>query len=228
MGGRGGDARGPAGDNLRARGCLRGRRRHRSRRRGGSRRDWRRRDRRGCARRRRSDGLDRGRPVRAVERGRGGERRGRSRRGDVGDTLEPVAIGRLERLVGDMAIEEGWANMPHIEPNGLKVGIVGSGPAGMACAADMAKAGCEVTVYEAFHEPGGVLQLRHSRFPPAQRGDRRRDRQAAQLGVQVRVQHAGRAPLHDRADDRRDGLRRGLHRHRRGLPELHGHSRASR
>jgi len=76
----------------------------------------------------------------------------------VGDALEPVAIGRLERFVGDMAIAEGWANVPYIEPNGLRVAIVGSGPAGMACAADMAKAGCEVTVYEAFHEPGGVLK----------------------------------------------------------------------
>ena len=76
----------------------------------------------------------------------------------VGESLEPVAIGRLERWVGDMAISEGWANVPYIERNGFKVGIVGSGPAGMACAADMAKAGCDVTVYEAFHEPGGVLK----------------------------------------------------------------------
>lgn len=76
----------------------------------------------------------------------------------VGQTLEPVAIGRLERFVGDTAIREGWANIPYIEPNGLKVGIVGSGPAGMACAADMAKAGCEVTVHEAFHQAGGVLK----------------------------------------------------------------------
>jgi glutamate synthase (NADPH/NADH) small chain len=76
----------------------------------------------------------------------------------VGNTLEPVAIGRLERFVGDMAIREGWINRPHIEPSGFRVGIVGSGPAGMACAADMVKAGCEVVVYEAFHEPGGVLK----------------------------------------------------------------------
>ena len=76
----------------------------------------------------------------------------------VGESLEPVAIGRLERWVGDMAIAEGWANIPPIEPNGLRVGIVGSGPAGMACAADMAKAGCSVTVFEAFHQPGGVLR----------------------------------------------------------------------
>ena len=76
----------------------------------------------------------------------------------VGESLEPVAIGRLERFVGDMAIAEGWANVPYIERNRFRVGIVGSGPAGMACAADMAKAGCEVAVYEAFQEPGGVLK----------------------------------------------------------------------
>ena len=49
-------------------------------------------------------------------------------------------------------------NIPYIHRNRFKVGIVGSGPAGMACAADMAKAGCEVIVYEAFHLPGGVLR----------------------------------------------------------------------
>ncbi len=76
----------------------------------------------------------------------------------VGDVLEPVAIGRLERFVGDRAIAGGFARRPYIEPNGLRIGVVGSGPAGMACAADMAKAGCAVTVYEAFHLPGGVLR----------------------------------------------------------------------
>ena len=76
----------------------------------------------------------------------------------VGDSLEAVAIGRLERFVGDTAIAQAWVNIPHIEPNRFRVGIVGSGPAGMACAADMAKAGCDVTVYEAFHQPGGVLK----------------------------------------------------------------------
>jgi len=76
----------------------------------------------------------------------------------VGESLEPVAIGRLERWVGDLAIRDGWSNVPYIEPSGFRVGIVGSGPAGMACAADMAKAGCEVTVFEAFHQAGGVLK----------------------------------------------------------------------
>src|SRR5215831_21126840 len=48
----------------------------------------------------------------------------------VGDTLEAVAIGRLERFVGDTAIAEGWSKVPYIEPAGLRIGIVGSGPAG--------------------------------------------------------------------------------------------------
>ena len=76
----------------------------------------------------------------------------------VGQTLEPVAIGRLERILGDMAISESWSAVPYIEPNRFKVAIIGSGPAGMACAADMAKAGCQVTVFEAFQQPGGVLR----------------------------------------------------------------------
>ena len=76
----------------------------------------------------------------------------------VGESLEPVAIGRLERFVGDTAIKAGWVNIPYIEANRFKVGIIGSGPAGMACAADMAKAGCDVTVFEAFHQAGGVLK----------------------------------------------------------------------
>lgn len=76
----------------------------------------------------------------------------------VGQSLEPVAIGRLERFVGDAAISESWSSVPYIEPAGRRVAVVGSGPAGMACAADMAKAGCQVTVFEAFQQPGGVLR----------------------------------------------------------------------
>jgi len=76
----------------------------------------------------------------------------------VGETLEPVAIGRLERWVGDQAIANRWSTLPYIEPAGRRVAIVGSGPSGMACAADLAKAGCEVTIYEALHKPGGVLR----------------------------------------------------------------------
>jgi glutamate synthase (NADPH/NADH) small chain len=76
----------------------------------------------------------------------------------VGESLEAVAIGRLERWVADTAIAERWFQVPPIEPARFRVGVVGSGPAGMACAADMAKAGCKVTVFEAFHQAGGVLK----------------------------------------------------------------------
>ncbi len=104
----------------------------------------------------------------------------------VGDTLEPVAIGRLERWLGDMAIEKGWRNIPYSEPNGLRVGVVGSGPAGIACAADMAKAGCEVTVYEAFHKPGGVLRYGIPEFRlPNEIIDAEIDQLTA-LGVKIR------------------------------------------
>ncbi len=71
--------------------------------------------------------------------------------------LEPVGIGRLERFIGDLAIAEGWTGNSDIEPNGRRVAIVGAGPAGIACASDLAKAGCEVVIYEALHRPGGVL-----------------------------------------------------------------------
>ena len=76
----------------------------------------------------------------------------------VGAALEPVAIGRLERWLGDRAIAGGWRKSAHVEPVAHRVAIIGSGPAGMACAADLARAGCKVTVFEALHEPGGVLR----------------------------------------------------------------------
>ncbi|MGQ4871593.1 MAG: NADPH-dependent glutamate synthase [Candidatus Thorarchaeota archaeon] len=70
---------------------------------------------------------------------------------------EPIAIGRLERFVADYAREHG-EELPEILPkNGKRVAVVGSGPAGLTCAGDLAKLGYEVTIFEAFHKPGGVL-----------------------------------------------------------------------
>jgi glutamate synthase (NADPH/NADH) small chain len=70
---------------------------------------------------------------------------------------EPIAIGRLERFVADYARERGEP-LPEIPPkNGKRVAIVGSGPAGLTCAGDLIKLGYAVTIFEAFHKPGGVL-----------------------------------------------------------------------
>ncbi|MBI3147321.1 MAG: NADPH-dependent glutamate synthase [Betaproteobacteria bacterium] len=70
---------------------------------------------------------------------------------------EPVAIGRLERFVGDNAAQRP-PKKPQIEKRLGRVAIVGSGPGGLAAAADLVKYGCEVTVYEALHVVGGVLR----------------------------------------------------------------------
>ena len=76
----------------------------------------------------------------------------------VGNKLEPVAIGRLERFVADFAVGRGWDLPPQVTPTGKKAAIIGSGPAGLACAGDLVKAGVDVTVYEALHVAGGVLK----------------------------------------------------------------------
>jgi glutamate synthase (NADPH/NADH) small chain len=70
---------------------------------------------------------------------------------------ESVNIGKLERFVGDTALDKGYFQPQKPQPNGRKVAIVGSGPAGLACAADLATLGYEVTIFEALHKPGGVL-----------------------------------------------------------------------
>jgi homotetrameric NADPH-dependent glutamate synthase len=75
----------------------------------------------------------------------------------VGRKLESVAIGRLERFVGDNARPR-KAEPPKFERRLGNVAVVGSGPSGLAVAADLAKYGCDVTVYEALHVIGGVLQ----------------------------------------------------------------------
>ena len=70
---------------------------------------------------------------------------------------EPVSIGKLERFVADWARENGIKPVGAKEKNGKKVAVIGSGPAGLTCAGDLAKMGYEVTIFEALHEAGGVL-----------------------------------------------------------------------
>ena len=71
---------------------------------------------------------------------------------------EPVAIGKLERFVADWSRENGGVKVDVAPSNGYKVAVVGSGPAGLACASDLAKLGYEVTIFEALHRAGGVLE----------------------------------------------------------------------
>ncbi len=71
----------------------------------------------------------------------------------------PVAIGYLERFAADYERESGQISVPEIaEKNGIKIAVIGSGPAGLSFAGDMAKRGYDVTVFEALHEIGGVLK----------------------------------------------------------------------
>jgi len=76
----------------------------------------------------------------------------------VGNKLEPVAVGRLERFVADFAVARGWDEVPDVAKTGKKVAIIGSGPSGLACAGDLIKHGLDVTVFEALHVAGGVLK----------------------------------------------------------------------
>ena len=70
---------------------------------------------------------------------------------------EPVSIGKLERFTADWARENGVAPKGVEEKNGKKVAVIGSGPAGLTCAGDLARLGYDVTIFEALHEAGGVL-----------------------------------------------------------------------
>lgn len=79
---------------------------------------------------------------------------GKCIRGIKGD---PISIGKLERFVADYSREHGYVPKKPETTNGKKVAIIGSGPAGLTCACDLAKLGYEVTIFEALHEPGGVL-----------------------------------------------------------------------
>ena len=75
----------------------------------------------------------------------------------VGIRNEPVGIGRLERFVADYMREKNIKFPSKIVKNGRKIAVIGSGPSGIACAGDLAKMGYDVTIFEALHEPGGVL-----------------------------------------------------------------------
>jgi glutamate synthase (NADPH) small chain len=108
----------------------------------------------------------------------------------VGKKGQPVAIGRLERYVGDYALREQLKPEPPATPTGKKVAIVGSGPAGLTCAVDLAKLGHKVTIFESLHVPGGVLVYGIPEFRLPKSIIRAEIETAAEhLGIELRPDH---------------------------------------
>lgn len=105
----------------------------------------------------------------------------------VGRKVEPVAIGRLERFVGDHGRRAVTVNEEaRMSPEALgRVAVVGSGPAGLACAADLVRAGARVTIYEALHVAGGVLQYGIPAFRLPREAIAREIEMVKALGVEI-------------------------------------------
>ena len=98
---------------------------------------------------------------------------------------EPVGIGRLERFAADWAMNEGNVSAETAPKNGKRAAVVGSGPAGLTCAADLARAGWDVTVYEALHTPGGVLMYGIPEFRLPKKLVQREIDNIRKLGVEI-------------------------------------------
>ncbi|SFN07238.1 NADPH-dependent glutamate synthase [Thermodesulforhabdus norvegica] len=100
----------------------------------------------------------------------------------------PVAIGRLERYVADWELHNGRRSIPEIAPSsGRRVAVVGSGPAGLTCAADLARMGHSVTIFEALHVAGGVLVYGIPEFRLPKRIVQAEVAYVASLGVEIRL-----------------------------------------
>lgn len=105
----------------------------------------------------------------------------------VGKKFEPVAIGKLERFVADYEAEHARTPVPPAGRRAERVAIVGSGPAGLSCAADLARLGCQVTVFEALHALGGVLRYGIPEFRLPKRVLDREVERIQALGVEIRT-----------------------------------------
>ena len=98
---------------------------------------------------------------------------------------EPVGIGRLERFVADWYMANRDNAVNPVERNGKKVAVIGSGPSGLTCAGDLAKKGYEVTIFEAFHVPGGVLMYGIPEFRLPKALVQKEIESVKSLGVQI-------------------------------------------
>jgi glutamate synthase (NADPH/NADH) small chain len=108
----------------------------------------------------------------------------------LGVKFEPVAIGRLERYLADWAARSGArANGHAAVPTGHRVAVVGSGPAGLTVAADLARMGHQVTIFEALHKLGGVLMYGIPEFRLPKAIVEREIHQLEALGVEIKVNH---------------------------------------
>ncbi len=104
----------------------------------------------------------------------------------LGKKMEPVAVGRLERFIADWEASEGKIEFPEMaKSSGKKVAIVGAGPAGLTVASDLRVLGHDVTIFEALHEPGGVLIYGIPEFRLPEAVVRREMDYIQQLGVHV-------------------------------------------
>ncbi|KUK83774.1 MAG: Glutamate synthase (NADPH), homotetrameric, partial [Pelotomaculum thermopropionicum] len=105
----------------------------------------------------------------------------------LGKKHHPVAIGRIERYCADRELDHGVLPQKVAAPTGKRVAVVGSGPAGLTCAADLAKLGHKVTVFEALHVAGGVLMYGIPEFRLPKAVVQKEVANLKQLGVDIRV-----------------------------------------